>query len=98
MRALAIFLLVVVCLLAISLLLYLKIYLRARNNNVPISYAEIISLKLNDYPPGFIIDAYIILRESDPDITIEKVKAAYKSAPKEFVNAGLQRKMREYEK
>ena len=92
MKVIPILILLVGGLLAMSLLLYLKIYLRARRQDVPITFAEILSLKFNDYPPGLIVDAYVTLRCSDPDISIEKVKAAYKSAPDDFIHAALHRK------
>ena len=98
MKILPIIILLVAGLLALNLLFYLKIYLRARRLDVPLTYSEVIALKLDGYPPGFVVDAYVAMRESNPDITIETIKAAYKSKPEEFRNAMLQRKMQEYQK
>jgi len=62
-----------------NLLFYLKIWLRAVKNRVPLTYAEVIRMKIDGQYPGMIVDAYITRQQRGQDVSIEGLKAEFKS-------------------
>ncbi len=63
----------------LNLLFYLKIWMRALKNRVPLTYAQVIRMKIDGQYPGMIVDAYIDRKQRGQEVSIEGLKAEFKA-------------------
>jgi len=77
-----VFILAALCFMAVfNLLFYFKVWLRAFRNQVPLTYREIIRLKLEGIPPGVMVDAYRFRKNNGPTVTIDQLKVEFRQDP-----------------
>ena len=79
MNILKIIIAAITALVLFNLLFYLKIWRRAVKNKVPLTYAQVIRMKIDGQYPGMIVDAYIDRKLRGQEASIEGLKAEFKS-------------------
>jgi uncharacterized protein YqfA (UPF0365 family) len=79
MNILKILIVAILSLVLLNLLFYLKIWIRALKNRVPLTYAQVIRMKIDGQYPGMIVDAYIDRKQRGQEVSIEGLKSEFKA-------------------